>query len=209
MDAFIDARVKDWNDSHPNSGVMTRKEFLSRALMNGKEDLFVPIEIGGLTPGTTYYLYVFGLKADGTYTTEPVTTQFTTAADQVTLASLEFIVMSYGYPEENRDMYRVWTYANNSKEHYFQSFVGEDEWAGKTASEVRELLKASKWPSSSSYRVDAQFGQTWYGYSVAYDKAGIPTKVYKLWHTSPADTGDGFNNITGGTITVDIEELSE
>ena len=37
MDAFIDARVKDWNDSHPNSGVMTRKEFLSRALMNGKE----------------------------------------------------------------------------------------------------------------------------------------------------------------------------
>lgn len=40
MDAFIDARVKDWNDSHPNSGVMTRKEFLSRALMNGKEDLF-------------------------------------------------------------------------------------------------------------------------------------------------------------------------
>lgn len=209
MDAFIDARVKDWNDSHPNSGVMTRKEFLSRALMNGKEDLFVPIEIGGLTPGTTYYLYVFGLKADGTYTTEPVTTQFTTVADQVTLASLEFIVMSYGYPEENRDMYRVWTYANNSKEHYFQSFVGEDEWAGKTASEVRELLKASKWPSSSSYKVDAQFGQTWYGYSVAYDEAGIPTKVYKLWHTSPADTGDGFNNITGGTITVDIEELSE
>ena len=87
--------------------------------MNGKEDLFVPIEIGGLTPGTTYYLYVFGLKADGTYTTEPVTTQFTTVADQVTLASLEFIVMSYGYPEENRNMYRVWTYANNSKEHYF------------------------------------------------------------------------------------------
>lgn len=84
MDAFIDARVKDWNDSHPNSGVMTRKEFLSRALMNGKEDLFVPIEIGGLTPGTTYYLYVFGLKADGTYTTEPVTTQFTTVADRVT-----------------------------------------------------------------------------------------------------------------------------
>ena len=147
-----------------------------------------------------------GLKA---HTTEPVTTQFTTVADQVTLASLEFIVMSYGYPEENRDMYRVWTYANNSKEHYFQSFVGEDEWAGKTASEVRELLKASKWPSSSSYKVDAQFGQTWYGYSVAYDEAGIPTKVYKLWHTSPADTGDGFNNITGGTITVDIEELSE
>ncbi len=73
MDAFIDARVKDWNDSHPNSGVMTRKEFLSRALMNGKEDLFVPIEIGGLTPGTTYYLYVFlDSKADGTYTTEPV-----------------------------------------------------------------------------------------------------------------------------------------
>ena len=99
MDAFIDARV----NSHPNSGVMTRKEFLSRALMNGKEDLFVPIEIGGLTPGTTYYLYVFGLKADGTYTTEPVTTQFTTVADQVTLASLEFIVMSYGYPEENRE----------------------------------------------------------------------------------------------------------
>ena len=128
---------------------------------------------------------------------------------QVTLASLEFIVMSYGYPEENRNMYRVWTYANNSKEHYFQSFVGEDEWAGKTASEVRELLKASKWPSSSSYKVDAQFGQTWYGYSVAYDEAGIPTKVYKLWHTSPADTGDGFDNITGGTITVDIEELSE
>lgn len=188
---------------------MTRKEFLSRALMNGKEDLFVPIEIGGLTPGTTYYLYVFGLKADGTYTTEPVTTQFTTVADQVTLASLEFIVMSYGYPEENRNMYRVWTYANNSKEHYFQSFVGEDEWAGKTASEVRELLKASRWPSSSSYKVDAQFGQTWYGYSVAYDEAGIPTKVYKLWHTSPADTGDGFDNITGGTITVDIEELSE
>ena len=150
-----------------------------------------------------------GLKADGTYTTEPVTTQFTTVADQVTLASLEFIVMSYGYPEENRNMYRVWTYANNSKEHYFQSFVGEDEWAGKTASEVRELLKASKWPSSSSYKVDAQFGQTWYGYSVAYDEAGIPTKVYKLWHTSPADTGDGFDNITGGTITVDIEELSE
>lgn len=74
---------------------------------------------------------------------------------------------------------------------------------------MRELLKASKWPSSSSYKVDAQFGQTWYGYSVAYDEAGIPTKVYKLWHTSPADTGDGFNNITGGTITVDIEELSE
>lgn len=63
--------------------------------------------------------------------------------------------MSYGYPEENRNMYRVWTYANNSKEHYFQSFVGEDEWAGKTASEVRELLKASKWPSSSSYKVGA------------------------------------------------------
>ncbi len=129
-------------------------------------------------------------------------TQFTTVADQVTLASLEFIVMSYGYPEENRNMYRVWTYANNSKGTIFSRLSeGRVGWQDGFRSEG--AAQSVKWPSSEAHtKWTHNSDRLGMAIPIAYDEAGIPTKVYKLWHTSPADTGDGFDNITGGTITV-------
>lgn len=116
-DKFVDAKLKAWNESH--SGEMTRKEFLSRSLMNGREHLYKTFEMNDLNPSTAYYAYVIGLKADGTYTTAPFMKEFTTVADQVSLASLDFSVMSYGYVDKHEDMYMVWVYASNSKNHYF------------------------------------------------------------------------------------------
>ena len=196
MDAFIDARVKDWNDSHPNSGVMTRKEFLSRALMNGKEGS-VCADRDRRAYSWYYVLSVCFLdsKADGTYTTEPSLTQFTTVADQVTLASLEFIVMSYGYPEENRNMYRVWTYANNSKGTIFSRLSERTSGLAKTASEVRELLKASSGPVQAHTKWTHNSDRLGMAIRVAMTRREFPRKSINFGNTSPADTGDSFDII--------------
>ncbi len=204
MDTFIDSKVDAWNQTH-DTGVMSRKEFLSRALMNGEEDTYVPIDLIDLDPGTTYYAYVIGLKADGTYTTEPVMTEFTTVADQKSLAKLEFSVMAYTYEDSKQDMYMIWVYPSNSYKHFFQTFAGTDEWADKTPAEILELLQSAPWPTSSSYDVRVDFGQTWYGYAVAYDDADLPTKIYKLQHTSPT-TGEGAG-MSGREVKVEIVEL--
>ena len=71
MDELIDSSLESWNAGHPNSK-MDRKEFLSRLLPGESQTgSGSSAEISGLTEGTDYYAYVIGIKADGTYTTEP------------------------------------------------------------------------------------------------------------------------------------------
>lgn len=73
-----DDAVKKYNDELINSlwdpTKMSREEWLSRAL----ETEYNSWTIDNLEPNTKYLVYIIGLVPDGTYTTAPVTREFTT-----------------------------------------------------------------------------------------------------------------------------------
>ena len=207
MDKYISAELEKWNAAHSGSN-MTKKEFLSRNLFSeNKGDAYTTITLDGLDPGTKYQAYLIGLKADGTYTTKSVLAPFETVADAQSMASIDFSVQAYGYKDKKQDKYWVWTYPEGDyKEYYIKSFVGKDDWSGKSASEVEALLKKEQKASASMHLIDVNYGQTWYFYAVIYDNSGKPSPVYKLEHTCP-ENGDGVNDIMPETVWVEVKTL--
>ena len=211
MDKFIDQKLKEYNDARPGVN-MSRKEFLSRQLFSGaKGYTYSRIELQGFKPDTQYQVYLIGLKADGTYTTKPVVSQFKTISEHQCMASLEFIAQAYGFKDKKMDKYWVWTYPHGEfKEYYVKSFVGKDEWSGKSAAEVETLLKVdeNKAPAKSNHIsvLDVKYGETWYHYAVIYDNSGLRSSIYKLEHTSP-ENGDGNNDAVPVTVPVNVVEL--
>lgn len=211
MDKFIDYKLKEYNDARPGTN-MTRKEFLSRQLFSdNKGYAYSAITLSGLEADTKYQAYLIGLKADGTYTTAPVLAEFKTIAENQCMASLEFIVQAYGYKDKKMDKYQAWVYPHGDvKEFYVKSFIGKDDWSGKSAEEVEKLLKVdeNKAPFNSNQQemMDVKYGETWYLYAVIYDNSGQRSSVYRLEHTCP-ETGDGANDIIPVQVPVEVDTL--
>lgn len=199
MDSFLQAQLDAWNESHPDSQ-MDMKEFLSRALLDGAGELAY-YDITDLEPGTEYVVYLFGMKADGTYTTQCFTTEFTTVADSSTLAELEIISMALDITTNSTTNFDFWCYPTNGKV-YGKTFSETDEWAGKSAAEITELLLegfGSKY--STSYAVSVPWGKQGFFYTVCVDENNMPTPVYKASPVAP-ENGVG---ITGVADEIDIE----
>ncbi len=210
MDKYIDATLKAYNEEKGYE--MTRKEFLSRNLFSDNNGAtYSTITLDGMESDTKYQVYVIGLKADGTYTTAPVLAEFKTLSATQCMASLEFIVQAYGFKDKQMDKYWAWVYPHGDfKEYYVKSFIGKDDWSGKSANEVEKLLKVdeNKAPAQSNHTalLDVKYGETWYLYAVIYDNSGQRSSVYRLEHTCP-ETGDGANDVIAVTVPVDVEEL--
>lgn len=199
MDSFLQAQLEAWNESHPNSQ-MDMKEFLSRVLEEGASELAY-YDITDLEPGTEYVIYLFGMKADGTYTTQCFTTEFTTVADSSTLAELEIIPMALDITTNSTTNFDFWCYPTNGKV-YGKTFSETDEWAGKSAAEITELLlEGFGWKVSTSYAVSVPWGKQGFFYAVCVDENNMPTPVYKASPVAP-ENGVG---ITGGAKEIDIE----
>lgn len=199
MDSFLQAQLDAWNESHPDSQ-MDMKEFLSRVLEEGASELAY-YDITDLEPGTEYVIYLFGMKADGTYTTQCFTTEFTTVADSSTLAELEIIPMALDITTNSTTNFDFWCYPTNGKV-YGKTFSETDEWAGKSAAEITELLLegfGSKY--STSYAVSVPWGKQGFFYTVCVDENNMPTPVYKA---SPVTPENGVG-ITGVADEIDIE----
>lgn len=199
MDSFLQAQLDAWNESHPDSQ-MDMKEFLSRVLEEGASELAY-YDITDLEPGTEYVIYLFGMKADGTYTTQCFTTEFTTVADSSTLAELEIIPMTLDITTNSTTTFDFWCYPTNGKV-YGKTFSETDEWAGKSAAEITELLLegfGSKY--STSYAVSVPWGKQGFFYTVCVDENNMPTPVYKASPVAP-ENGVG---ITGVADEIDIE----
>lgn len=199
MDSFLQAQLDAWNESHPDSQ-MDMKEFLSRVLEEGASELAY-YDITDLEPGTEYVIYLFGMKADGTYTTQCFTTEFTTVADSSTLAELEIIPMALDITTNSTTTFDFWCYPTNGKV-YGKTFSETDEWAGKSAAEITELLLegfGSKY--STSYAVSVPWGKQGFFYTVCVDENNMPTPVYKA---SPVTPENGVG-ITGVADEIDIE----
>lgn len=199
MDSFLQAQLDAWNESHPDSQ-MDMKEFLSRVLEEGASELAY-YDITDLEPGTEYVIYLFGMKADGTYTTQCFTTEFTTVADSSTLAELEIIPMALDITTNSTTTFDFWCYPTNGKV-YGKTFSETDEWAGKSAAEITELLLegfGSKY--STSYAVSVPWGKQGFFYTVCVDENNMPTPVYKASPVAP-ENGVG---ITGVADEIDIE----
>lgn len=215
-DEFIDASLKSWNESHGASSQMDRKEFLSRAL---ESDLGTGTSttFEGLTAGTKYYVYVIGLKPDGTYTTEPFTTSFTTIAEAKSKVALTVGITASQYTESlgiadwvGKVGYYFSATASPAAsvgKVYGKWFDGRDAWEGKTASEVIELLQtetpvtSATWAKGTSSPLSV--GDKFYVYVVAYDTDGIATAVTKISHTAKLEGGkDGMNQ----NVTIDKTE---
>lgn len=205
MNEFIDANHKAWNESKPNAQ-MDRKEFLSRSLMD-EAGITSNYDLTDLSAGEDYYVYLFGLKADGTYTTAAVTKEFTTIPDEQSLASLSFGVTATNQPDQERVHYGVYAYPTNAASHYVIFFVGNDELSGMTSSEVIEKLKkdGTKWGGFSSNKGGyVPYGSSWYYYAVAYDENDIATDVYKISHSVPA-AGENGNVDVEATVVSDTK----
>lgn len=199
MGSFLQAQLDAWNESHPDSQ-MDMKEFLSRALLDGAGELAY-YDITDLEPGTEYVVYLFGMKADGTYTTQLFTTEFTTVADGTSLAELEIISMALDITTNSTTNFDFWCYPTNGKV-YGKTFSETDEWAGKSAAEITELLLegfGSKY--STSYAVSVPWGKQGFFYTVCVDENNMPTPVYKASPVAP-ENGVG---ITGVADEIDIE----
>lgn len=196
MNEFFDARLQEYNEGHPGAE-MDMKEFLSRTLEYGASTM-MPVSYGleGLESGETYYVYLFGVKADGSYTTSAVIEEFTTVADVECAASIGFMynqslygdrvyLYVYGYPSGDWDRY------------YMKLFPETDEWTGKTKDEVLELLQQEQAFTRSGWSVNGyvNLSATWYCYGVCFDTAGIPTDVYKMSMTVPADGGNSSGDL--------------
>ena len=206
-DEFIDASLKEWNDSKPNAQ-MDRKEFLSRALLS---DVGVGSSYrwGGLTPGTEYVAYAIGLKADGTYTTKAYATEFKTIEDIQSQIRLDVGMKAWVYEEyyPNKTNYTVAATGepyNQVQGVYCKSFIENDEWAEKTGAEIEELLKKEQAGlyGSVSAPLTVERGKTFFVYFIGVDKEGISTHVSKVTHTSRVEGGDN-----GMAKTVKIDKL--
>ena len=136
------------------------------------------------------------MKADGTFTTSAVTEEFTTVADAASLATLSLEVAATDFFETSSTMYGIWGFPGGSKDKYYvKTFIDNDEWAGKPASELAPLLQTegTGYKFSSQTPITVNWGSTWYAYAVCYDTNGIPTDVYKIVHAVP-QTGEGGLN---------------
>lgn len=193
-DEFIDASLKEWNDSKPNAQ-MDRKEFLSRALLS---DVGVGSSYrwGGLTPGTEYVAYAIGLKADGTYTTKAYTFGFKTIEDKKSKVSLSTMMTGTSYESvfPGQITFTIFTYSNPQEEAgklYCKKFQDIDEWAGKTSEEiVTELCKNDNMSNDAFVWRDyvnwTKPGVQFYIYSIGEDTDGIKTDILKCSHTGKA-----------------------
>ena len=189
MNDFLGARLDEYNGSHEVG--MDMKEFLSRSLLSGAST-FMPAayDLDGLESGESYVVYMFGMKADGSFTTSALTCEFTTVSDVQCAASISFkqntqyvagspyydgkvYTAVYGYIEGNCDGY------------YMKFFPATDEWAGKSADEVLGLLKQeTKFRYNASYVAGyVNLGDTWTCYAVCFDTSGVPTDVYRMTGT--------------------------
>ena len=193
-DEFVDASLKEWNDSKPNAQ-MDRKEFLSRALLS---DVGVGSSYrwGGLTPGTEYVAYAIGLKADGTYTTKAYTFGFKTIEDKKSKVSLSTMMTGTSYESvfPGQITFTIFTYSNPQEEAgklYCKKFQDIDEWAGKTSEEiVTELCKNDNMSNDAFVWRDyvnwTKPGVQFYIYSIGEDTDGIKTDILKCSHTGKA-----------------------
>ncbi len=211
MDALIDAQLKAWNDSHSTSQ-MDRKEFLSRVLPGeSKTGTGDYITVEGLTAGTAYYAYVIGIKADGTYTTEPFKKEFSTIASVKSKISLSIGMTAWIWDEifPNETNYTVSAtgepYAN-VKAVYCKYFTGNDEWAGKTASEIAESLQKEPeglyGTASAGFRIAR--GTKFFVYFIGVDVDGITTDITKVSHTAKAEGSSGTG--MGKNVSIDKTE---
>lgn len=206
MDAKIDASLKEWNESHAK---LDRKEFLSRLLPG--ESVFgtgTYVDWEGLTAGTEYYAYVIGIKADGTYTTEPFKTLFKTIEEKKSKVSISMAMSArnmdeFGGSFVGQTQYNISAdalpYASAGKL-YTKAFTGTDEWAGKSSEELVALLlnETPILPAKDLYgylvcqniqSFNGARGEMFYYYAVAYDSDGIISDIVKTSHLSKAEGG--------------------
>ena len=211
MDELIDARLKAWNESHSQ---MDRKEFLSRLLPGeSKTGTGNYITIDGLTAGTDYYAYVIGIKADGTYTTEPFKKAFSTISDKKSKIEISVSASAWMfeavYPGKNNYTFNILaTPADSAEGIYKKVFTGTDEWAGKTADEIVELLKGESMYAGNlamEYLKPQDFGTKIYLYAIGYDTDNVPTDILKVTHTSKNNEGSVDTGVAK-TITIDKTE---
>lgn len=196
MDEFIDSSLEKWNSTHGADGQMDRKEYLSRSLMDDA-GMYADYDLTGLEPGTEYVVYLFGMKADGTFTTDAVTEEFETVAEEKTLATLTFDVAATDETSERRTLYAIWGTPGGSYGCYYtKTFIDNDEWSGKSADEIVTLLEdtGNRYKYSSATNITVGWGSTWYCYAVCLDTQGIPTDVYRIVHTVSAENGEGGAN---------------
>lgn len=208
-DEFLDAQLEFWNSSHPNS-VMDRKEFLSRSLLTDIAS-GTYYDIPDLTAGTTYEMYAIGLKADGTYTTEPFVFEFTTVADKKSQISLSVGMTAWMwddiFPKETN--YTVSAQAdpyNLVGGVYCKYFLDNDEWAGKSGAEMEELLKkeTSGYYGSVSAGFRIARGTKFFVYFIGVDTDGISTDITKVTHTSKEEGSSGTG--MGKNVPIDKTE---
>lgn len=192
MNAFWQDKLDAWKAQNPSyADAMTMKEFMSRYLLD-EASMFTSYDIEGLEPGTDYVAYLFGMKPDGTFTTGVFTDEFTTVAEESSLADMEILVMATNSSLSSSTTYYVWAYPGGSYDvFYAKYFTGTDEWAGKSKSDLLPLLQAegaNRW--SRSFAFAAPWSSTWTFYTVVYDINGVPSAVYKVTHEVPAE-GEG------------------
>lgn len=212
-DELIDSQLESWNSKHADA-VMDRKEFLSRSLLTDIAS-GTYYDIPNLTAGTTYEMYVIGLKADGTYTTEPFVSEFTTIADKKSQISLSVGMTAWMYDEisPNQTNYTVSAMANPYDlvgGVYCKYFLGTDEWAEKSGAEVAELLMkepaGAYGTASAAFRADR--GTKFFVYFIGVDTDGVATDIIKVTHTAKeegsSNTGMGVNVSIDKTETISV-----
>ncbi len=196
MDELIDTNLEEWNKSHAK---LDRKEYLSRLLPNESQlGTGTSVTFDGLTSGTTYYIYVIGIKADGTYTTEPFKQEFSTIADKLSKITLSCGVTATTYEEfyPNKTAYTFRVSAlplNSTKAVYGKFFENTDEWAGKTGDELKELLLKETPGSDGTWQHGDwhERGNKLFAYVIGVDTDGVPTDIWYVSHTSKLDSGVG------------------
>ena len=205
MDELIDKNLEEWNKSHAK---LDRKEYLSRLLPNESQlGTGTSVTFDGLTSGTTYYIYVIGIKADGTYTTAPFKQEFTTIADKLSKITLSCGVTASIYEEFKPNMTAYIFNATaqplaSTKAVYGKFFEGTDEWAGKSGDELKELLLKETPDTYGTWQHGAwhERGTKLYAYVIGVDTDGVPTDIWYVSHTSKVDSGAGtsgfYNKIT-------------
>ena len=212
-DELIDSRLESWNSGHADAA-MDRKEFLSRSLLTDIAS-GTYYDIPDLTAGTTYEMYVIGLKADGTYTTEPFVSEFTTVADKKSQISLSVGMTAWMWDDifPNQTNYTVSATAkpyNLAGGAYCKYFLGADEWSGKSGAEMEELLKKEQaglyGSASANFRIDR--GTKFFVYFIGVDTDGVATDIIKVTHTAREEgssgTGMGMNVSIDKTETIPV-----